>query len=223
MLIRNLYSDSRVNSNESLSLFVDERKNQVLRSVYEYEEKVHHFLTREFADIEVKELFLMEKKINDSAAFFNRLPDNKSLKIYLNPYIEVFETPFNVINFNPYEILRAEETDKRIVACVPQLFAEGYKEIDLDTLCAKIISFIYKHPKGITFCRLKDKIADLFNRSSENGKEISDLIIDKLKFLTGTNLIYLDKIAATVHPAAPVSGKRHITPTGKLDSTHKQF
>lgn len=213
MLIRNLYPGSRVNSNESLSLFVDESKNQALRDVYEYEEKVQHFLTCEFAGIERKELFLMEKKINDSAAFFNGLPDDRSLKIYLNPYLEVFETPFNVINFNPYEVLRGEERDKKIVACVPHLFAEGYREINLDTLCAKIISVIYTYPSGTTFRDLKDKISDLFDRTPENKNDMSGLIMDKLKFLTGTNLIYLDKAEVTARP--PVPGKRDISTNRK--------
>nr|WP_294080537.1 DUF6734 family protein [Proteiniphilum sp. UBA5384] len=191
-LIHNLYPGSSIGNNEGLSLFVKENKNRVLGGVYRYEEKIHRLLTRNFAEIDMKELRRMEEKVYASATLFNELVDDMALKIRMTPYVEIFETPFDVIHFNPYEILRGK-TDKKIVACVPHIFAGGVKEIDLDTLCAKILSVVHKHPKGVTFRDLADEISELFNQNEGKIGPIRDMVMDKLKFLVGTNLLYLEK------------------------------
>ncbi len=56
-----------------------------------------------------------------------------------------------------------------------------------------IISILYEEGVAITFRELEKKMSELFDRVENDGIAIRSLLIRSLKFLVGSNLVYLDK------------------------------
>lgn len=56
-----------------------------------------------------------------------------------------------------------------------------------------IISILYEEGVAITFRELEKKMYELFDRVENDGIAIRSLLIRSLKFLVGSNLVYLDK------------------------------
>lgn len=192
-LIDKLYPGVNTNSNKSIELFVKEKNNQVLNEVYKYEKKLYYFLTRKFSRIYRDEICSIEKMVIQSNPFIIEIQNNNlSCILFLNPYIEIIETAFDVNDFNPYEILR-EEKKQKTIACIPQLFYDGYITAELDAVSINIISILYEEATPITFIKLEEKMSELFVRVDNDEIPIRSLITKRLKFLIGNNMIYLDR------------------------------
>lgn len=190
-LINKLYPENKIKSNKDVALFVKEKNNWVLNEVYRYEKKLHYFLTRKFSRAGRDDILNIEKKVAQSNSYLIDIQNNiLSCKVFLNPYIEIIQTAFNVVNFNPYEVL-CDEISQKTVACVPQLFFEGYKTVNLDPISINIISILYEESIPITFRELEEKMSKLFDRADNDENAIRLLITGSLKFLIGSNLIYL--------------------------------
>ena len=164
----------------------------MLNEVYKYEKKLYYFLTRKFSRVDRNDILNIEKKVTQSNSYLIDIQNNiLSGEVFLNPYIEIINTAFDVIDFNPYEVLR-DEKNQKTVACIPQLFFEGYKTVNLDSVSINIISILYEESTPFTFRELEEKMSELFDRVDNDESAIRSLIITSLKFLVGNNLIYLD-------------------------------
>jgi hypothetical protein len=191
-LINKLYPEVNIKSNKSIALLVKEKNNRVLNEVYKYEKRLHYFLTRKFSRVNRDDILKIEKKVIQSNAFLIDMQKNIfSCTLYLNPYIEIIETSFDIIDFNPYEVLR-DEKNQKTVACVPQLFFEGYRTVKLDDVSINIISILYEESIPITFNKFEEKMSELFYRVDNDETSIRHLIIKNIKLLIGSNIIYLD-------------------------------
>lgn len=191
-LINRLYPENIVKSDQSVVLFVKAKNNRVLNEVYNYEKKLHYLRARKFSRIDRNDVLNIEKKVVESNKSLIDIQSNiSSSKILLNPYIEIINTAFDVIDFNPYNILRDEE-NQRTVACVPQLFFEGYRAANLDAVSINIVSILYEESTPITFRELEKKMSVLFDRVDNDERAIRSLIITNLKFLVGNNFVYLE-------------------------------
>jgi len=188
-LISKLYSVNGLKNHNSIVSFVKEKNNKLLNEVFEYEEKLFYWMNQVVVNIDVNDLRNIEKKIASS----DLLGLCSSIKgICLNPHIEIIETTFDVIKFDLYELLRDERGGK-VIACVPQLFNDGYKEVLLDDISINIIATLQEESSPITFVRLKEKMTELFERVNDDDESISSLIVARLKFLIGNNLVFLDE------------------------------
>lgn len=192
-LINNLYPGNVIKSNKDLALFVKERNNWILNEVYGFEKKLHYFLTKKFSRVNRDDILYIERKVANSNSYLLDIQNNiLSCKLYLNPYIEIIQTSFDVIDFNPYELL-SQEKNQKTIACLPQLFFEGYTTVSIDPISINIISILYEEGIAITFRELEKKMSELFDRVENDGNAIRSLLIRRLRFLVGSNLIYLDK------------------------------
>lgn len=193
-LINKLYPENNINSNKKVALFVKEKNNRVLNEVFIFEKKLHYFLTRKFSRILRDDILDIERKVARSNFYLIDIQNKKlSPLLFLNPYIEIIETPFDIINLNPYEILR-EEKKQKTVACIPQLFFNGYITVELDPISINIIATLYEETTPVTFKVLEEKIDCLFDRIDNDRQSIKSLLILSLKYLVGNNMIYLDTV-----------------------------
>ena len=112
-MINNLYPGNVIKSNKDLALFVKERNNWILNEVYGFEKKLHYFLTKKFSRVNRDDILYIERKVANSNSYLLDIQNNiLSCKLYLNPYIEIIQTSFDVIEFNPYELLSEEKIKK---------------------------------------------------------------------------------------------------------------
>ena len=150
-------------------------------------------MTKKFSRVNRDDILYIERKVAKSNSYLLDIQNNiLSCKLYLNPYIEIIQTSFDVIDFNPYELL-SEEKNQKTIACLPQLFFEGYTTVSIDPISINIISILYEEGIAITFRELEKKMSELFDRVENDGIAIRSLLIRSLKFLVGSNLVYLDK------------------------------
>ncbi len=189
-LIQDLYPDNNLKDTDNVDSFVNSQNNSILNKVYEYEKEFNEILSNKFSQIDIKDIEHLENNIFASNTYLSSLQG----KLYLNPYIEFIETPFNVLNFNPFEVLSERKTTQ-MVACVPQLFFDGFKEINLDDLSVNMLAILDEETGPITYSQLKDKASDLFERVENDEDAIDSLLQRNLKFLIGNNLIYIQSSA----------------------------
>ena len=172
--------------------FVKTKNNPILNEVLKYEKQAHYCL-KKFKRLNGQEIIDVENKTVESSLFFASNPkEQNSYKLHLNPFIEIIETSINGLNFNPYQYLSQENKDSETtIACLPQVFFEGYKEIELDQIAINILSIIFEEGSSIIFHQLKQKATALFDRTDNDEQAIDALLISKLKYLVGNNLCYI--------------------------------
>jgi hypothetical protein len=192
-LINRMFPENNLKSNKDIFSFVKTKNNTILNKVCKYEKELHSYL-KKFKSIDKQEVLNIESKTVESSRFFANSEDEmNSYTLYLNPFIEIIETPINVLHFDPYQYLSREEEDSEItVACIPQSFFEGYKEVELNQICINIVSTIYENGGIVDFQQLKQKVLASFDRTDNDEQAIESLFMARLKYLVGNNLIYMD-------------------------------
>ena len=191
-LIKRMFPDTEIKSNENTFSFVKARNNPILNEVLKYEKRVHYYL-KKFKHLDKQQLLDIENKTVRSSTFFASDQEERvAYQLYLNPFIEIIETPIDVLHFDPYQYLGQEERQaKKTIACIPQSFFEGYREVELDQIAINIISLLYEEQEPTTYYELKQKMLALFSEAKNGEEAVESILISKLKYLVGNNLCYV--------------------------------
>jgi hypothetical protein len=191
-LISSLYPKQPLNGNSDTEHFVKEQNNPYLNEVFKYEKTIHGLLLTKFSRIPADRIADMEQRSGCSNRFLIGLKNRQeSCRIHLNPFMEIIEAPSYVLQFNPYELLRGGNPKSVTVACIPQLFHEGYKETVIDDISINILAILLEETAPVSFTELVEKASDLFDRVDGDKDSIVSLLQKRIKKLVGESLIYL--------------------------------
>ncbi|PVD49624.1 hypothetical protein DC498_24130 [Terrimonas sp.] len=155
-------------SKSQLTTYIESSKNLLLKELFKYEQKLSRICSK-FNKLNSSDLKEVEIKSVHSIHFASRkIEDKEHFRFKRNPNLEIIYSTFDWTSMNAasegYVFMRLSKMKDIVIAIVPELFFNGYREVILDQICENIIVL---HDEDISYGQLLKKMFALFPPSEE--------------------------------------------------------